>query len=65
MHDRNGTPLRVGDLVQIPARVVSLSAGDDYCNAELETLFGRRPDGAKEKFYSCNTGCVVLMERFP
>jgi hypothetical protein len=63
MHDRNGTPLKVGDLVMIPARITNLSESTpDYCNVSAESLHGRRPDGAKETF-CINTGVTVLHHR--
>lgn len=62
MHDRNGTPLKKGDVVLIPAVITDLSPGEDYCNVSLETVAGRRPDGAKERFSAINTGVLVLHE---
>jgi hypothetical protein len=64
MHDVNGTLLKVGDRVLIPATITKLNEGNpDYCNVELQTEHGRRPDGAKESFMSCNTAQLVLHER--
>jgi hypothetical protein len=65
MHDRNGTELRVGDVVMIEARVTELYAGDDYCNVTLQSVHGRRPDGQKELISSVNTGVLVLIDRAP
>lgn len=65
MHDRNGTPLKVGDLVMIPGKITTLQAGEDYCNVGVETVHGRRPDGMKETFYAINTGVLVLHEKAP
>lgn len=63
MHDRNGTPLKKGDIVMIPAVVTELHPTEEFCNVACETVHGRRPDGAKETFYAINTGVVVLHER--
>ncbi len=63
MHDRNGTPLQVGDRVLIEGTVTALAGGEDYCNVTVQTLAGRRPDGAKETFHAINTGVVSLVER--
>jgi hypothetical protein len=63
MHDKNGSELKLGDTVLIPARITQLSPGEDYCNVQLETLHGRRPDGMKETIYAINTGVVVLHEK--
>jgi hypothetical protein len=63
VHDRNGTPLKKGDLVLIPAVITELQAGEDYCNVSLQTVSGRRPDGLKEYISAINTGVLVLSER--
>lgn len=63
MHDKNGTPLKKGDVVLIPAVVKDLQAGDEYCNVSLESVHGRRPDGLKETVYAINTGVLVLHDR--
>lgn len=64
MHDKNGTELKKGDIVLIPAKIVQLSTGvDDYCNVGVETIYGRRPDGQKEKISAINTGVLILHER--
>lgn len=62
MHDRNGTPLKKGDVVLIPAVITDLSPGADYCNVSLKTVHGRRPDEAKETISAINTGVLVLHE---
>lgn len=39
MHDRNGSPLKVGDLVMVPCRVTSVSDGvETYCNVTVQTV---------------------------
>lgn len=63
MHDLNGTKLSVGDLVLIPAEIISLGESEDYCNIGVETVFGRRPDGEKTIIYSINTGTVILHQK--
>ena len=64
MHDKNGTPLKVGDHVLIPAIITDLCQGsEEYCNVSVETLHGRRPDGDKEKMSAINTGVLVLHNR--
>lgn len=63
MHDRNGTPLKRGDIVLVEAVVTEVSAHDDYCNVSIETTDGRRPDGSKERFSAINTGVLVLHNR--
>lgn len=60
MHDANGTALKIGDKVLIPAVITDLSTGDEeYCNVTVETTLGRRPDGAKQLISATNTGILV------
>ena len=59
MHDFNGTPLKVGDLVIVPAVITQLSTTADYCNVSLTTVLGRRPDDQKETVNAINTGVLV------
>lgn len=59
MHDAIGRELKVDDIVLIPARITELFATEDYCNVSLETLYGRRPDGAKERISAINTGVLL------
>ena len=59
MHDARGKLLNVGDMVLVPCRVAQLYAGEDYCNLDLETQIGRRPDDLTEVIHAINTGCVL------
>lgn len=59
MHDANGTPLKVGDEVMIPATITQLSETSDYCNVTAVSKYGRRPDGAQETLTAINTGVLV------
>lgn len=59
MHDAKGRELKVGDKVLIPGVVTFLSPSEDYCNVNIETDFGRRPDGVKENINAINTGVVL------
>lgn len=59
MHDAKGRQLTEGDIVLIPAKITHLDPGEDYCNAYVETLYGRRPDGAKERFNAFNTAVLL------
>lgn len=59
MHDCNGTPLKKGDRVLIPAVITDLSEGETFCNVSLETTLGRRPDDKKETINAINTGVLV------
>ena len=59
MHDAKGRELKAGDVVLIPARIKEAYPTEDYCNVDVETIFGRRPDGEKERFSAFNTGVVL------
>jgi hypothetical protein len=63
MHDRNGTELKVGDVVNITCVIEELHPGDDYCNVSLETIYGRRPDNQPERISAINTAVLVLSSR--
>lgn len=62
MHDSNGTPLKKGDVVLIPAVITELHGGEDFCNVTVKTTHGRRPDGMPETISAINTGVLVLHE---
>lgn len=59
MHDAKNRPLKAGDIILIPARITELYASEDYCNVSAQSVFGRRPDGAKESFSAINTGVML------
>jgi len=59
MHDANGNELKVGDKVIIPAEVTVLHGFEDFCNVNVQTALGRRPDGTVEHIYSINTAVLV------
>lgn len=59
MHDKNGKELKVGDTVLLPAKITQLQPTEDFCNVQLESLFGRRPDDQKETVYAINTGVLL------
>jgi len=66
MHDKNGTPLKVGDKVMIPATIVEVQAHPDFCNATVRPRFwarGMRGSCDREERMVVNTGQLVLLER--
>ena len=62
MHDRNGKELKKGDKVIIEAIITHLDPTEDYCNVNLETVHGRRPDGIKETIHAINTAVLDKVE---
>jgi hypothetical protein len=64
MHDRNGTPIQVGDVVLVKAKVTSVSGGVDYCNASLSVGFDKEHGADNiQTSLSVNTRQVVLYDR--
>lgn len=60
MHDANGVELKVGDRVILEAVIDTLQSGEDFCNATLKSVLGRKPDGAKETFCMNTAVCVKV-----
>ena len=46
-HDRDGTLLKVGNTVMVPARVKELNDTEEYCNVTLETLQPMHPGNSR------------------
>jgi hypothetical protein len=61
MHDRNGTPLRVGDIVTLEMVITQVHPGADFCNVTAQSVDGRKPDGLKESF--CGNSAVLVLQR--
>jgi hypothetical protein len=59
MHDAKGRELKVGDVVVLKATITELHPTEEYCNVGIESEFGRRPDGAKERVSAINTGVLL------
>ena len=59
MHDTKGRPLKLGDIVLLPATVVELHESEDYCNVSVQSVYGRRPDGYQETVSAINTGLLL------
>lgn len=51
-HDKNGNVLKVGDIVNVPCKIKSISMGEEYCNVELQTI--------EKMFPSDNTSTMNL-----
>lgn len=59
MHDANGTPLQKGDRVLIPCVITQLSPCETFCNVDVRTELGRRPDGQVNTFSAINTAQLI------
>jgi hypothetical protein len=64
MHDRNGTLLKVGDIVNIPGKVVSCSANEEYCNVTIQLSEPMYPETRLDN-YTLNARQVFLVKREP
>lgn len=61
-HDRNGTPLRVGDKIMIEYVITDIQPTEDYCNITALNIAGRKPDGEPE-YFSGNAAVTTLVQR--
>jgi hypothetical protein len=59
-HDKNGLPVRIGDLVNVPCTVKDVQPGLEYCNLTLETVEPMFP--GKEKSSICLNAKQVIGE---
>jgi hypothetical protein len=64
MHDRHGNQLNKGDIVLVQCAIIGLATTDEFCNVDLETVYGRRPDDKKERISTVNTACVELQSAY-
>ncbi len=58
-HDANGNLLRPGDLVNIPATVIAVYQGGEFCNADLEFEHIMPGRTTKDRYAAINTRQVV------
>lgn len=63
-HDKNGKEVFPGDLIFVPARVISVSPGNDYCNLNLETVEKMFPSDTTNTM-TLNTRQVIVAESLP
>lgn len=64
MHDRNGTPIKAGDIVLIEAKIAEVYACEDYCNARIAIGFDKEhaPDNVTS-FVTINTRQLLLSKK--
>lgn len=62
MHDRDGKPVKVGDLVLVPCRVEQTHATEEFCNATLRTLYPMYPSDRHDTVV-VNTRQLVVVEK--
>lgn len=59
-HDAHGNLIVPGDEVLIRYRVKSVSPQEGFCNCQLESINGRKPDGAKETYCGNISVCELV-----
>lgn len=65
MHDRNGTPIGVGDVVVVKMRVAECYGGAEYCNVKLEYGYDAEhgPANVTGSISAINTRQTLLVEK--
>jgi hypothetical protein len=58
MHDKNGTAIAKGDVVNVPCRITEEHGGTDYCNVTLETVEPMHP-GTNKTTITLNSKQVI------
>ncbi len=58
-HDLNGNILVEGDTVSIPCRVLTVHAGEEFCNLDLLTIYPMPPFTEGTRWGQINTKQVV------
>lgn len=61
-HDAVGNLLQAGDEVILRGVVIEVQPSDEYCNITIESVFGRKPDGMKERVSAIN---AAVLEKVP
>ena len=54
-HDAKGNVLKPGDRIVIPATVLVVHPGQDYCNCDVEFEYPMPPNAARSRFSTLNT----------
>jgi hypothetical protein len=62
-HDKNGTPIKAGDLVVVECKVVSVTPDQDFCNLTLESLLAMPGNGVKMTIAAINAKQVLLTQK--
>lgn len=60
--DAQGNLLKAGDKVLIPATLLAIYPGQEYCNCDVEFDHAMRPRRAERRFSSVNTCELVKVE---
>jgi hypothetical protein len=62
-HDKNGTPIKVGDTVTLELTVKSISGDERFCSLDAETTLVMPGNGLKNQVYALSTRQVLLIQK--
>lgn len=62
-HDKNGTPIAVGDIVTLECKVIGISPSEDFCNCTLETVEPMFPGDKPSVNSAINAKQVLLVKK--
>jgi len=62
-HDKNGTLLKVGDIVTMEMEVKSISGDENFCCLDAETTIAMPGNGLKNRVYALSTKQVLLVHK--
>lgn len=62
-HDKNGTLIQPGDTVTVECKVLSVTADQDFCNLNLESVLPMPGNGIKTAISAINAKQVLLVSK--
>lgn len=62
-HDKNGTPIKAGDIVTLELEVKSINGDENYCCLEAETTLAMPGNGLKNQIHALSTKQVLLVQK--
>ena len=62
-HDKNGTPIKAGDLVTVECVIESVSADQDFCNLSLKTVEVMPGNSLPTSIAAINAKQVLLISK--
>lgn len=62
-HDKNGTLIKVGDIVLIECQVKEIAGDENYCCLNVETVLPMPANGYKNYISALSTKQVLLKDK--
>lgn len=62
-HDKNGTLIKIGDIVLIECEVKNISGDENYCSLDVETILPMPGNGHKNYIGALSTKQVLLKDK--